>query len=68
MNEMPESVWITADSGTGEPRSATSGRSAAMASAPAGTLSATKNHGLRTGAVNRLKPRTLARATGRDSS
>ena len=62
----PESVWITLFTGTGGPRSKSTGISATKLAAAVAVHSATQNHGLRVGAVSRLSPWTRrARPDGR---
>lgn len=66
--ETPESVWITAYLGSGGPRAEDTGISAAKLAAPAAAHSASQNHALCVGSVNRLSPWTRPRATGRATS
>ena len=66
--DTPERLWITSFAGTGGPRSKSTGIWAANPAAAAEIHSASQNHGLRVGAVNRPSPWTRARAGGRARS
>src|SRR4051794_32019400 len=61
-NDTPERLCSTASSGTGGPPAVSTGIWATTPAAPAAIHSASQNHGLRVGAVNRRSPSTRGRA------
>ncbi len=66
--DTPERLWSTSSAGTGGPRPKSAGIWATKPAAAAEIHSASQNHGLCVGAVNRPSPWTRARAAGRARS